>query len=424
MKILHITTHLGGGIGTVLINWADNDKKNKHVFMCLGYNLDSVKEICANKGIELYSDANYDSVVEKVPEADIVILHYWNHPLLVDFLVTTKLPKCRLVTYSHTSGRHVPYVVPYNVYEISSFLVHSSITSESANQINTIMSTGGTARFEGLKKEEHSGFNVIYIGTLDFSKLRNDFSDICSLISQKITDSRFIVCGSGSALEPIKEEIQRLGISDRFLFTGFVDDLSSYLKIADVLLYPLAKDHYGTGEQVIGEAMSCGVVPVVFNNQCESSIIKNKETGLIVESVQECVDAVCFLRENEKTREELSKNAQRSAKETYSIESFLSKWEAVYKKVLLVDKDSYEWDTRERHDRGVTALAESLGEDRRIITNYINSREKLELLLKSSEQWKSKSKGSINQYIKHFPQDKYLNIFKSILDGEQDDNRL
>ena len=34
-KILHIIVHLGGGVGTVLLNWIKRDKNNQHTILCL-----------------------------------------------------------------------------------------------------------------------------------------------------------------------------------------------------------------------------------------------------------------------------------------------------------------------------------------------------------------------------------------------------
>ena len=37
MRILHITPHLGGGVGAVILNWVTFDKNNEHKIITLDY---------------------------------------------------------------------------------------------------------------------------------------------------------------------------------------------------------------------------------------------------------------------------------------------------------------------------------------------------------------------------------------------------
>ncbi len=418
MKILHIATHLGGGVGTVLINWAISDKKNKHSFMCLGYNYETVINRCADNNIELDIHVSHGNVVERIisDQPDVVVLHYWNHPLLVEFLVQAELPPCRLVVYSHIAGMSAPYVIPDKLYEYADEFIYSSISSKGASDLNTIMSTGGVERLENLKKEDHVGFNVIYIGTLDFAKLRHDFVDICHGIIKR-TNSDIIVCGEGDSEYEIRGRVKELGLENRFKFTGLVEDIAPYLKVSDVLLYPLTDSHYGTGEQVIGEAMICGTIPVVFNNPCEASLVDNLKTGMVVENTKACIEAVVELKNNPLLRTRLLTAAKKSAKEMYSQELFISKWDSVFGKVLEKTKRRRYWETWRSYSLGMTIFLESLGNEGRAFRNQIEADIEVEDLLKSSLQWKSKSKGSIYQYLKHFPEDEYLNKLKNIIEG-------
>ena len=46
MRILHITPHLGGGVGAVILNWVTFDKNNEHKIITLDYANDNALKIC------------------------------------------------------------------------------------------------------------------------------------------------------------------------------------------------------------------------------------------------------------------------------------------------------------------------------------------------------------------------------------------
>lgn len=54
-KILHITPHLGGGVGTVLLNWLAYDKSCRHTVVTLDYANKEAVAACKTNNIELYS---------------------------------------------------------------------------------------------------------------------------------------------------------------------------------------------------------------------------------------------------------------------------------------------------------------------------------------------------------------------------------
>ena len=108
-KILHITPHLGGGVGTVLLNYLSKTKNNTsflHRVVCLDYANESAIQEARNLSISLLDKMSEkkQELLEIISESDIVLIHWWNHPLLYDFLIREQLPASRVVIWSHTSG--------------------------------------------------------------------------------------------------------------------------------------------------------------------------------------------------------------------------------------------------------------------------------------------------------------------------------
>ena len=294
MSILHITPHLGGGVGRVLLNYftqVKGDRSFVHEVACLDYANKHALDVAENIGIELTDRmaCNVHSLLGRIAGADIVLIHWWNHPLLYDFLIRTDLPPCRVVMWSHISGFHPPYVFTEKIICYPDLFVFTTPASYETQEVQrlpdqkkkslrVVWSTGGVEHVRNVTPQVHKGFNVGYIGTVDYCKMHPDFLDMCLGID--IPDVNFIVCG-GQKEKEIQKEAERLGIGGKIIFTGLVQDIREYLSIFDVFGYPLAPYHYGTCDQVLAECMACGVVPVVFSNQMENQIVQDGVTGMV-----------------------------------------------------------------------------------------------------------------------------------------------
>jgi hypothetical protein len=82
------------------------------------------------------------------------------------------------------------------------------------------------------------------------------------------------------------------GLGGRVSVHGWVNGVIGFLEKSDIFIYPLRGGHYGTGEQVILEAMASGLPVVVFDNAAESAIVSNGETGFIAKTAAEFIEFV------------------------------------------------------------------------------------------------------------------------------------
>ena len=95
-----------------------------------------------------------------------------------------------------------------------------------------------------------------------------------------------IVAG-GPAHEELRRQAVAANLDSRFRILGPVADPAPIFRNLHALAYPLSPRHYGTGENVLIEAMAFGAVPVVLANPAERAIVRHRETGLIVENAAE-----------------------------------------------------------------------------------------------------------------------------------------
>jgi L-malate glycosyltransferase len=262
-------------------------------------------------------------------------------------------------------------------------------------------------------------FNILYAGTVDFSKLRSDFVDICKDILKQIPEATVTICGNGSSLKEVENQIKNLGLQNRITLEGLVSDLTPYFEVADVFLYPLDSKHYGTGEQVLAEAMVAGVVPVVFNNKAESEIVQDTKNGFICKDGFECTKIISLLNKDYTRLEELSNQARIDIQEKYSINKMITKWNNLFKEIMLLNKRERRWryEVDGFYSNGASCFLESLGsEEAKPFIEYIEAARQLRCKLKSNKQWQSDSKGSINQYLEYFPHNAILKNFKKIME--------
>lgn len=387
-KILHITPHLGGGVGTVLLNWLTyKNNKNQNIVATLDYANEKAISICQKNKIELYAKANEELLFKLIKNADIVLLHFWNHPLLYDFIVRNDLPPSRLVIWAHVSGFDVPNIIGEKILNYPDKFVYTTPISKEIKDNLAIVSTGGIEHLEGVKNEEHEGFVVGYIGTVDYAKMHPKYVETLS----KTKADKFVILGGNQ-----EKEIS-VGADSRFIFKGKVSDIKPYISKMDVFGYLLNPKHFGTAEQAIQEALAVGVVPVVLNNKCEKSLIIHNETGLIAKNLEEYVKYINLLKEDSALLQKLRENGKKYAREHFSLENLNNSWNKVFYDLMKVQKTKKVWKSSRKIQNSYDIFLESLGSFDKIF--MLKSDNDLREILKQSN-WQSDSKGTPKQYYK------------------------
>ncbi len=120
----------------------------------------------------------------------------------------------------------------------------------------------------------------------------------------------------GPEQQQLLEQVTALGGNIEVF--GRVDNVLPFFSESDVFVYPLRSDHYGTGEQVILEAMASGLPVVAFANAAERSILRDSISGVLVSSTEEFVNAVDNLCSNPDQAVEISQGAIFSVQNQFS----------------------------------------------------------------------------------------------------------
>ena len=412
VSVLHITPHLGGGVGSVLLNWLtfekENSQSNIHIIATLDYANTNACLTCKQYDISLHSDMskNHRQLIELIKYSDITIIHFWNHPLLYEFLLKNALPECRLVFWAHVSGFNPPQVFPKKIIDMADKFIFTTPISYNVrevkmypdkNKFDSILSTSGVEKFFNLPKKPHKGFNAGYIGTVDYAKMHKDFLKIVK--NTNIPDIKFIVVG-GDKQDELKQEAQKLKILDKMIITGKVSDIKPYLEEFDIFSYPLNPKHYGTAEQVLQEAMAAGVVPIVLNNPSECYLVRHSKTGLIANNIAEFCKYIRLLYCKPDLKIKLADNCKKYAKENFSISKLSEQWNTIFYKLKQNFPTPKQYSKKTDYSPHEIFL-ESLGCYKEPFVLYLQNKNTLQLSqLLNKSQWKSESKGTPKQYLK------------------------
>jgi len=439
-KILHITPHFGGGVGTVVLNYLLKAKDScsfTHRAICLDYANKNAIEIAKSAGFSLLDNMSKrkTEILDLIADSDIVLIHWWNHPLLYDFLVRKQLPASRVIFWSHIVGFPPPNNFTDAILRYPDIFVFTTplsykvkdvqnLSDKYKGRLRDIWSTGGLDRVKSIKLKKHAGFNIGYIGNVDYAKMHPDFLDICNRVN--IPNVNFIIVG-GPNEKQLKQEAERCGIGEKFNFTGFIPEIEKweYLSLFDVFGYPLAPHHYGTCDQVLQESMAAGVVPVVLANPMESYMIKDGVTGIVAKDKDEYIKALQDLYYNPNLRHFLSKNAKEYAICTFSLEKMVKEWDKIFNEVLGFPETARKW----KINKNIEDLSpkdiflESLGDYGQDFVSYCNAKnaeEKKSAIgkikkLAETANWQSKTKSSVHHYYSFFPEDKYLAAWSKLM---------
>lgn len=106
---------------------------------------------------------------------------------------------------------------------------------------------------------------VTFLGRITYQKGPDYFVEAAAKVLKKVPNVRFVMAGSGDMMNHVIRRVARLGIADRFHFTGFLrgEDVHRMFRLSDVYVMPSVSEPFGISPL---EAMRSNV-PVIISKQ-------------------------------------------------------------------------------------------------------------------------------------------------------------
>ena len=114
---------------------------------------------------------------------------------------------------------------------------------------------------------------VTFLGRITYQKGPEYFIEAAAKVLKRTKNVRFVMAGSGDMMNRCIRHAARLGISDRFHFTGFLRgmDVQKMFALSDVYIMPSISEPFGISPL---EAMRTGVPSIISKQSGAAEVLK------------------------------------------------------------------------------------------------------------------------------------------------------
>ena len=114
---------------------------------------------------------------------------------------------------------------------------------------------------------------VTFLGRITFQKGPEYFIEAAAKVLKRTKNVRFVMAGSGDMMHRAIRQVARMGISDRFHFTGFLrgTDVQMMFALSDVYIMPSVSEPFGISPL---EAMRSNVPSIISHQSGAAEVLK------------------------------------------------------------------------------------------------------------------------------------------------------
>lgn len=424
---------MGGGVGKFLSETCIYEKKSRSNFNHRILLLDKPEKTtftdrCLKWKIPFKISNDLVFIEKEIKNADVVILHWWHNPIMCKLLNDFPKIKIRLIIWSHVSGCNYPAIpeqfalLPHKMFFTTPYSYENPFWNEKSREkilkcSKVIYGLGVSAKSDNhisIKKDSDC-YNIGYVGTLNKSKINENFIEYCKAILELKNNVKFYLVGDLNN-EELLHQIEANNFESKFELVGYTNDVNKYYEIFDIFAYPLNPYHFGTTENVILEAMSYGLPVVVLNQNTEKYILTDMEDGVLANSIDDYAKKIVFLLDNPDKRSLIGENAKISIQRKFSIKNNICNLKNELNDILTLDKKTFEFKSV-FGDKPYEWFLTCLGEDKKKFEDSLrNDNYAAKLSLSDIKPiLKGKGKSSIEHFYNTFPNDKKLELLHKLI---------
>jgi len=179
---------------------------------------------------------------------------------------------------------------------------------------------------------------ILFVGRIGKEKRVDELFDAILPILQNCPQAKMVFVGDGPRRKPLQSKANNLKLSERCLFTGYVnwDSVHELYCLADLFVTAsLSEVHSMT----IIEAMMCSLCIVARRDQSNMESVSNGENGYLVDSDTHLTEKIRSLLDDEIRVKRFGQASSKIAKR-YSRTEHTNRMEAFYKRVISEHTDA------------------------------------------------------------------------------------
>jgi len=209
--------------------------------------------------------------------------------------------------------------------------------------------------YQGLEMEGYTGLNIDkhrirqslgikpdekvvgMIGRLEPVKGPEYFIAAAKSVAEVFPRVKFILVGEGSLREKLEKQMKSLGLEEKFIFTGWREDIPEILSILDLLVLPSLNEGVG---MVLIEAQGLGVPIVASRVGGIPEIVRDNQTGILVSAgdADSFAGAIKSLLADENRRSAMSQEAIKWIKGKFKARDMIEEISKLYQELLALKK--------------------------------------------------------------------------------------
>lgn len=364
MNILLLTTHLNpGGITSYIISLAKALKKMGHN-VYVGSSGGKMRDHLSSYGIR-HIDIPIRTKCEVSPKVffsflrlqkqlaglDIDIIHAHTRVTQVLGFILKKSSRCMYISTCHGffKRRFSRMIFPAwgdHVIAISEAVAeHLRRDFKVKNEMITVIHNGiDLDRFRPLKSEDRDAMReelnlskqapiVAMVARLSEVKGHTFFIQAMPLILKQFPLAQFLIVGEGRIKDQLINQVNKLGISSAVFFIPDKLKPAKILSAIDCVVCPSLQEGLGLS---IMEAQAVGVAVVAFDTGGIGSLIKDKESGILVSrgDVRGLAQGVIRILGDDKLGESVTQKARENLEAKFSIERMAEETQELYSKLI------------------------------------------------------------------------------------------
>lgn len=231
-----------------------------------------------------------------VASVAVRLKHLWHVPLLVTIHATERgryqgeLPSELSRKINEIEDELIKEA--WRVIVTSYFMAHELVAffGTSNDKLDVIPNAVDTSPYDGLHRAELAEFRrqfaaddeniVFYVGRVVYEKGLQVLVAASPQILTYSPKTKFVIAGRGPMADELRLQAERLGVGQRFYFTGFIadEDRDKLFVVADVASFPSLYEPFGI---VALEAMAARVPVVVSAVGGLTEVVENHVTGIL-----------------------------------------------------------------------------------------------------------------------------------------------